>query len=102
MHRIYLLLARHPRLPLLSLTLLLGLSLPLGLRPATSPSALPSIYLVPRIRGDAMTWMVSATGTPFTAQVVRDLFAGVFGDETAAGSRIGPLVGYDLFQTPWC
>ena len=42
MHRIYLLLARHPRLPLLSLALLLALSLPLGLRPATSPGALPA------------------------------------------------------------
>ena len=62
---------------------------------------LPSIYLVPRILGGMVCWTVSATGTPFTAQVVRDLFAGVFGDDTAAGGRIAPLVGYDLFQTPW-
>ena len=40
MHRIYLLLARHPRLPLLSLAPLLGLSL--GLHPATSPDTLPA------------------------------------------------------------
>ena len=42
-----------------------------------------------------------ATGTLFAAQVARDLFAGVFGDDIEAGSRIAPLVGYDMFQTPW-
>lgn len=61
----------------------------------------PSIYLVPCIDGDAACWTVNATGTPFTAQVVRDLFAGVFGDDAAAGWRIAPLAGYDLFWTPW-
>jgi len=61
----------------------------------------PSIYLVPHILDGVGCWTVSATGTPFTAQVVRDLFASVFGDDVAAGGRIAPLVGYDLFQTPW-
>jgi len=61
----------------------------------------PSIYLVPRMRGDATYWTVSATGAPFTVRVVRDLFAGVFGEDVAASARLAPLVGYDLFQTPW-
>ena len=61
----------------------------------------PSIYLVPRILDGAACWTVSATGTLFTARVARDLFAGVFGDDIEAGTRIAPLAGYDLFQTPW-
>jgi len=61
----------------------------------------PSIYLVPYVGGDAPCWMVSATGAPFTARVVRDLFAAVFHEDMAAGERLVPLAGYDLFQTPW-
>jgi len=57
----------------------------------------PPIYLVSRILGGATRWTVSATGTLFTAQEARDLFAGVFGDDIEAGTRIAPLVGYDLF-----
>lgn len=62
---------------------------------------LPSIYLVPHILGGVVCWTANSTGTPFTAQVVRDLFAGVFRDDTAASERLAPLVGYDLFRTPW-
>lgn len=66
-----------------------------------SSRTLPSIFLVPQIVGDRVSWVVSATGTPFGAQLARDLFAAVFGDDARAVARLEPLVGYDLFQTPW-
>jgi hypothetical protein len=63
--------------------------------------SLPSICLVPCIWEEIVCWTVSATGTPFTEQVVHNLFACAFQKDARAREQIAPLVGYDVWQTPW-
>jgi hypothetical protein len=60
-----------------------------------------SLYLLP-VNDDAqVAWTLAATGAPFTADLVHDLFLSVFADDPEATTRISPLSGTDLFQTPW-
>jgi hypothetical protein len=61
----------------------------------------PYIYLMPLVDGAKARWIVTATSAPFGRTTVRDLFAAAFGDDEEATARITPLVGFDLFNTPW-
>jgi len=60
-----------------------------------------TMYLVPVTNGGRVGWQVAASGRPFDADVVHDLFLSVFADDPGATSRLSPLSGSSYFQTPW-
>ena len=67
----------------------------------TTSKTPPYIYLMPLVDDAQVTWIVTATRAPFSKAMVRDLFSAAFGDDDEATARIAPLVGFDLFNTPW-
>lgn len=67
----------------------------------TTSKTPPYIYLLPTVEGARVRWIVTATRTSFNRMTARDLFSAVFGDDDEALTRINPLIGFDLFQTPW-
>ena len=66
-----------------------------------SSATTPSIYLRPSIADGVARWTLPLSGTAFTAATVRDLFLSVFESDAAATGRVAPLVGCDLWLTPW-
>ena len=66
-----------------------------------SSATAPSIYLRPSIADGVARWTLPLSGTAFAAATVRDLFLSVFEGDAAATGRVAPLVGCDLWLTPW-
>jgi hypothetical protein len=60
-----------------------------------------SMYVVPVEKGGQVAWQVAASGQPFDAAVVQDLFLSIFANDPGAISRLSPLSGASYFLTPW-
>jgi hypothetical protein len=59
------------------------------------------MYVVPGEKGGRVAWKVAASGQPFDAGVVQDLFLSIFANDPGAISRLSPLSGGGYFLTPW-